>query len=123
VPSRRLPREWPEGSAELSRCEIEWVTGYRRSYFRVVAHAPGGKTGSRIGTSEAFRWLFKAAADWRDPAQVEAVRALRSALIADGWVEVAEGTAWYGRRFVWRGAGPAPERIGMGAGGGDDDAR
>jgi hypothetical protein len=106
------PREWPEGTADLVRCQLEWRSRYRSSRFTAVVYRPGETRGTEIGASEPFRWMLGEPPDWRDADQLAAVRALRAALIAAGWDEVGEGPVWYGRRFVWRGEGEPPERLG-----------
>ena len=88
------------------------MASYRRSRFEAIARDPGAEKGRTVGASGAFRWMLKDPPDWRDPKQLDAVKALRSALIADGWEEVAEGPVWYGRRFVWRGEGDPPAGVG-----------
>jgi hypothetical protein len=114
-PASRPPASaWPEGTADLARCEIKWMSSYRSSRFEAVAYQPGEKRGATIGASDAFKWMFNAEPDWRDAKQLDAVKALRSALIAGGWEEVGEGPVWYGRRFVWRGEGEPPTALGSG---------
>lgn len=99
---------WPAWTEELTRCQIEWRPGYRRSRFEVVLRTPGTRRGEVMGTSAPFKWTFMNPADGRDPEQVAAVSRLRAALLERGWEEVAPGRAWYARRFVWRqDAGPA----------------
>ena len=104
--------EWPEGTADVVRCEIDWVSAHLSSRFEAIVYRPGTERGKAIGTSARFSWTLKEKPDGRDPNQLVAVKALRAALIADGWEEIGEGPAWYARRFVWRGSSPAPERVG-----------
>jgi hypothetical protein len=102
---------WPAGTEELTRCQIEWRAGYRRSRFAVVLERPAERRRETIGTSAPFAWRFMSPADWRDRAQVAAVDTLAAALLARGWEEVGRGRAWYERRFVWRRDTDAPPRL------------
>jgi hypothetical protein len=111
-PVSQLPRRWPEGTAELVRCQINWESGYRQSRFAAVMLRPGARRGRTIGASESFKWMLNAPPDWRDPQHLAAVRALRARLIGDGWDEVGDGPAWYARRFVWRRTEAPPEGLG-----------
>jgi hypothetical protein len=112
-------REWPEETAELVRCEIGWTSGYRTSRFEAVVYEPGERKGRAIGGSEPLRWMFKGVPDRGDRAHIAAVKALRARLIGEGWEDIGDGPAWYARRFVWPGPGPAPTELG---GGGDPPA-
>lgn len=94
--------EWPAWTEGLTRCQIEWRPGYRRSRFEVVLRRPGAKRGEPIGDSRAFTWTFMEPASRRDPEQVAAVQMLADALLERGWEEVDHGRPWYARRFVWR---------------------
>lgn len=112
-PRRPVRRGWPAGTSELVRCQIDWVSGYRRSRFEAFVLRPGEKRGRSIGGTEEFTWMLNAPPNPRDRAHLDAARELRATLLADGWEEVGEGAAWYSRRFVWRGdADTAPERLG-----------
>jgi hypothetical protein len=107
----RVP--WPEGAEQLWRCEIRWRGGYLRSRFEAVALEPRRRRGQPIGGSARFKWMIMA-----DPTPQEfqsAVDELTDSLASAGWERIADGAAWYSRRFVWHRDSP-PGRLDAGQG-------
>jgi hypothetical protein len=108
----RPTREWPTGTEELWRGEINWRSGYTRSRFEVVMHDPGGEADDRvIATSPPFKWLFMGDPDPSDATFREAALDLAAALESAGWERVGVGTPWYAARFVWHGDEPPPDEV------------
>jgi hypothetical protein len=121
--------EWPPGAEDLWRCEIKWQAGYVNSRFGAVAHEPGRKRGTTVGTSDVFKWLLMADPEPQTPEFRVPLQRLHELLLAAGWEPAGRGRKWYALRYVWRHDGPPPEdlgsapaRISGARGDGDDEA-
>jgi hypothetical protein len=103
---------WPQGTQGRWRCEITLNAEPLSSRVQAVAYPPGHDDGHPIGTSPSSTSTSEAATDWQSPEGLErAVRALATALEAEGWEPVGQGAGWYARRFSWRREEPPPRRV------------
>ena len=102
---------WPSGTEQLWRCEITWHAGYVNSHFSAVAHKPGRRRGTTVGSSDVFKWLLMADPEPQVARYRAPVRRLHEQLLAAGWEPAGRGRKWYALRYVWRHDEPPPEHL------------
>jgi hypothetical protein len=104
VPSKPVPpvtdRAWT--------AEVEWRHDEGSSRFCVVAQAPGESGRLPIAESSALEWPPTTPAAVQ--ALTDAAERLEASLLDAGWTPLAQGEAWYAKRFAWqpRAERPAP---------------
>jgi hypothetical protein len=113
-PAAMGPPEPPEPDRAWA-AEIEWhLIDGGSSQFRITARpVDGGAEPVTLGASEPLEWPPRGSRSVQ--ALTEAVRALETALVENGWSALPRGSAWYAKRYTWQpGARPRPA---LGAGG------